>query len=72
MRDALPAALLALVLPHGRIVIVEDSQELAPQHPQAVLTEVGLLTPSLAERPARLTWSVSHCACVRTGWWDKG
>jgi hypothetical protein len=66
--DALLVAVRALVSPHGRIVIVEDSLGLAPNHPQAVLIEgrpanselggvisrTDLVRQSLRTRPDRL------------------
>jgi pilus assembly protein CpaF len=57
-KTTLLAALLALVPPHERIVIVEDSRELAPDHPHVVRIE---------GRPANteLTGAISLTALVR-------
>ena len=67
-KTTLLAALLALVPPHERIVIVEDSRELAPSHPHVVriegrpantelagaITLTDLVRHSLRMRPDRL------------------
>ncbi len=67
-KTTLLAALLALVPPHERIVIVEDSRELAPNHPHVVriegrpantelagaVTLTDLVRQSLRMRPDRL------------------
>jgi pilus assembly protein CpaF len=67
-KTTLLAALLALVAPHERIVIVEDSRELAPNHPHVVRIEgrpantelagaislTDLVRQSLRMRPDRL------------------
>src|SRR6187455_918405 len=67
-KTTLLAALLALVPPHERIVIVEDSRELAPDHPHVVRIEgrpantelagaislTALVRQSLRMRPDRL------------------
>lgn len=67
-KTTLLAALLALVPPHERIVIVEDSRELAPNHPHVVRIEgrpantelagaislTDLVRQSLRMRPDRL------------------
>jgi pilus assembly protein CpaF len=67
-KTTLLAALLALVPPHERIVIVEDSRELAPNHPHVVriegrpantelagaITLTDLVRQSLRMRPDRL------------------
>ena len=67
-KTTLLAALLGLVPPHERIVIVEDSQELAPSHPHVVriegrpantelagvITLTDLVRQSLRMRPDRL------------------
>jgi pilus assembly protein CpaF len=67
-KTTLLAALLALVPPHERIVIVEDSRELAPNHPHVVRIEgrpantehagaialTHLVRQSLRMRPDRL------------------
>jgi pilus assembly protein CpaF len=67
-KTTLLAALLALVPQHERIVIVEDSRELAPNHPHVVriegrpantehagaITLTGLVRQSLRMRPDRL------------------
>jgi pilus assembly protein CpaF len=51
-KTTLLAALLALVPPHERIVIVEDSRELAPNHPHVVRIEGR---PANAERAGTIT-----------------
>lgn len=67
-KTTLLAALLALVPPHERIIIVEDSRELAPDHPHVVRIEgrpantelagaislTALVRQSLRMRPDRL------------------
>jgi pilus assembly protein CpaF len=67
-KTTLLAALLALVPPHERIVVVEDSRELAPSHPHLVrmegrpanaelagaITLTDLVRQSLRMRPDRL------------------
>ena len=67
-KTTLLAALLALVPPHERIVVVEDSRELAPRHPHLVrmegrpanaelagaITLTDLVRQSLRMRPDRL------------------
>ena len=67
-QDALLAALLGLVPAHERVVIVEDSRELAPNHPHVVriedrpantelagaITLTDLVRQSLRMRPDRL------------------
>ena len=68
-KTTLLAALLALVPPHERIVIVEDSRELAPNHAHVVRIEGRPANTELAGAVSLTIWSVSRCGCVRTGWW---
>jgi type IV secretory pathway ATPase VirB11/archaellum biosynthesis ATPase len=71
-KTTLLAALLALVPRQEQIVIVEDSGELARPTVRMSCESRVYSPPSSLERSACLTWSVSRCACVRTGSWDKG
>ena len=62
------AALLALVPRHERVLVVEDSGELRPDHPHVVLLEAR---PANVEGSGRSRWRDlvrQACGCVRTGW----
>jgi pilus assembly protein CpaF len=71
-KTTLLAALLALVPPHERIVIVEDSRELAPDHPHVVRIEGRPRTLNLLGQSASLLWFANRFGCVRIGsWWAR-
>jgi pilus assembly protein CpaF len=63
-KTTLLAALLALVPPHERIVIVEDSRELAPNHPRVVRIEGRPANIELAGAITLTDWSDSPCGCA--------
>ena len=67
-KTTLLAALLSLADPAERLVLVEDSHELRPDHPHCVWLEAR---PPNIEGAGEVTvrpWSGRRCGCGPTGW----
>ena len=64
-------ALLSLVGPEERLVLVEDASELRPDHGHVVALEAR--PAQHRGQPARsrcARWCARRCGCAPTGWWS--
>ncbi|MFN8172243.1 MAG: ATPase, T2SS/T4P/T4SS family [Candidatus Nanopelagicales bacterium] len=62
------STLLGLVPATHRIVVVEDSTELRPDHPHVVRMQARVPNVEGWARCRCATWCARRCGCARTGW----